>query len=106
MKPLIAPVLFLLATLVGCDAQDDTCSQIPDGYYQADPATPGYTFQDGLPVAFQNWSCTAAADTCTVYQCASADGQHETVTAALVAPGTVELTIDGVTQTLYAAVSK
>jgi hypothetical protein len=102
----IALSLVALATLIGCGQAEDICSPIPDGYYQASPTVPGYTFQDGLPVAFQGWSCQPSADTCTTYQCFAPTGQHETLTVALVSAGVVELTIDGVTQTLYLAGSK
>src|SRR5450631_3179082 len=58
---IIGAVLLALG-VDGCgQAEDDTCSPTPDGYYQASPTTPGYTFVNGLPVAFVGSSCQSMA---------------------------------------------
>jgi|SRR5450631_4053840 len=99
---IIGAVLLALG-VDGCgQAEDDTCSPTPDGYYQASPTTPGYTFVNGLPVAFVGWSCQSDGACPTTYVCDNGD-QTETLTVGLVADGVVELTIDGVTQTLAVA---
>jgi hypothetical protein len=101
----IALSIAALAAFIGCSAED--CPPIPDGYYQADATSPGYTFQDGLPLAFQAWSCQPSETGCTTaYQCTN-DGQTVTVTVDQVRTGVVELTIGTTpTQTLYLAGSK
>lgn len=87
----------LVGMVAGCGDNETSpgCQPVPDGYYVSQDGT-GYTFQNGFPVGFQNWSCTESS--CGSYTCSNA-GQTVTIEISYT-DGTVNLTISGVHERL------
>ena len=65
-------ILGIVLGLLGCGSSE--CNHVPDGsYVSASGAL--YTFQGGLPIGLQGWSC--AEEACGSYVCAQGSNTED-----------------------------
>lgn len=85
--------LILSLTLFGC-GDNILCGAPPDGYYKSPMVSVGYTFQNGLPLGLQGYTCKQAPDLCEEFFVCSEDSSVITVTVKRITEGEIELKFD------------
>lgn len=71
-------ILFAIFTPL-CASSCDQCEYIKDGTYKTSDGTI-YTIQNGLPLAFNSWTCSRSIDQCGVSaNCVNADESTQSI---------------------------